>query len=54
MEYEDECQCCGEGVTITGAYIGCYDIAYCEDCGWESEFCNESCEKCLRWKEVNA
>lgn len=52
MEYEDECQCCGEPVYITGAYIGCYDIAYCEDCGWESEFCEEN--QCKTWKEANA
>lgn len=54
MEYEDECQCCGAEVIITGAYIGCYDIAYCEDCGWESEFCNENCPTHQAWQEAQA
>ena len=41
MEYDMECEGCNEVVTITGAYLGTIDCAWCEDCGWEGEFKNE-------------
>ena len=44
MEYRTYCVCCGKGLVIRGAYIGYFAQAFCEECGFESEFCEENCE----------
>ncbi len=43
MEYRTYCDCCGKGLVIRGAYIGDFSQAFCEECGFESEFCKENC-----------
>ena len=45
MEYEDNCNCCGTELRITGAYIGNYEDCYCEDCGWDGEHCGLDCRR---------
>ena len=39
MYYDMECECCGESLEITGAYLGLIQDAYCERCGFEGEYC---------------
>lgn len=36
MEYEVDCQGCNKELTISGAYIGTFNIddCWCEDCGY--------------------
>jgi len=43
--YDEQCECCNKEVTISGAYIGSFSGVFCEDCGYESEYCNSECEK---------
>ncbi|QDP51871.1 MAG: hypothetical protein GOVbin4206_38 [Prokaryotic dsDNA virus sp.] len=44
MYYEEACHCCGKGITITGAYIANYSLVFCEDCGYDSEYCHGCCD----------
>jgi hypothetical protein len=43
MYYDMECECCGEPLEITGAYLGLIQDAYCEECGFEGENCGLDC-----------
>tara|TARA_R100001463_G_scaffold40422_3_gene85781 strand:+ start:1447 stop:1629 length:183 start_codon:yes stop_codon:yes gene_type:complete len=45
MYYDMECECCGDSLEITGAYLGLIQDAYCEDCGFEGEECDFNCTK---------
>jgi hypothetical protein len=45
MRYDDECRCCQKALVITGAYLGSYEDCYCEECGWEGEYCDLVCSE---------
>ena len=42
--YDVECECCGDVVTISGGYIGHLDDVYCEDCGYSMDNCDGVCQ----------
>tara|TARA_R100001463_G_scaffold42066_4_gene88380 strand:- start:15289 stop:15414 length:126 start_codon:yes stop_codon:yes gene_type:complete len=37
MRYDMQCDGCNKEVTIEGAYLGCIEDVWCEECGWEGE-----------------
>ena len=45
--YDERCECCRKDVTISGGYIGMLVDIYCNECGYESEYCERKCKKVI-------